>query len=177
MTANAFVDQGYEYLHEGMNDRLIKPFYNEDLLSILVKWLPKDKVIKNRPSEGEDEHKNFIEKFNFKKINVEEGIHYTNDSEKLYDKLLHEFVSEYSDLLTTLNELYQQRNFGGLSRLIHTLKGISAVIGAKDLAFSCQVLEEHIKADKLEEFPKALSQFTKQFTDVIEDLSNHGYLP
>ncbi|EDM27772.1 SENSORY TRANSDUCTION HISTIDINE KINASE [Lentisphaera araneosa HTCC2155] len=177
VTANAFVDQGYEYLHEGMNDRLIKPFYNEDLLSVLVKWLPKEKVIKNRASEGEDEHKNFIEKFNFKKINVEEGIHYTNDSEKLYDKLLHEFVNEYSDLLTTLNELYQKRNFGDLSRLIHTLKGISAVIGAKDLAFSCQVLEEHIKADKLEEFPKALSQFTKQFTDVIEDLSNHGYLP
>ncbi|MDD7987389.1 transporter substrate-binding domain-containing protein [Lentisphaera marina] len=176
VTANAFVDQGYEYLHEGMNDRLIKPFYNEDLLSILVKWLPKDKVIKDK-SVDEGEHRHFIEKFNFKKINVEEGIHYTNDSEKLYDKLLHEFISEYSELLTTLDELYHKRKFEDLSRLIHTLKGISAVIGAKDLAFSCQVLEEHIKADKLDDFPKALSHFTKQFTYVIEDLSNHGYTP
>jgi two-component system, sensor histidine kinase and response regulator len=176
VTANAFVDQGYEYLHEGMNDRLIKPFYNEDLLSILVKWLPKDKVLKNKSFEN-DEHKHFIEKFNFKKINVEEGIHYTNDSEKLYDKLLHEFITEYSELLTTLDELYHNRNFEDLSRLIHTLKGISAVIGAKDLAFSCQVLEEHIKADKLDGFPKALSHFTKQFTYVIEDLSSHGYMP
>ncbi|WDE98436.1 transporter substrate-binding domain-containing protein [Lentisphaera profundi] len=177
VTANAFVDQGYEYLHEGMNDRLVKPFYTEDLLSTLVKWLPKEKVIKNKTNEDLDEHKSFIQKFDFKKINIAEGIHYTNDSEKLYDKLLHEFITEYSDLLTVVNELYQKEMYDDLSRLIHTLKGISAVIGAKDLAFSCQVLEEYIKADKLDDFPKALSQFTRQFTGVIEDLSKHGYSP
>ena len=96
----------------------------------------------------------------------------------LLQKLLTDFVGEYANFLEHLVELNHEKKYEELNRYVHTVKGLSAVIGAKDLSYSCQVLEELVKSSEYDQkFEKCLSKLGKNFSAVMEDLANNGFEP
>lgn len=70
--------------------------------------------------------------FQFKSLDTNKALGYLGGNEKLYHKLLLDFHEQYGDFeLTDLSDEAQ-------SRALHTLKGLSANIGANELHTLCQ---------------------------------------
>jgi signal transduction histidine kinase/DNA-binding response OmpR family regulator/HPt (histidine-containing phosphotransfer) domain-containing protein len=93
-------------------------------------------------------------------VNYKKGLEYHINDEKLYQKSINNFLIKYKDL-----------NFESLSEdefkiTIHSLKGLSAMVGAMSLSKTCEKLEKDNSNELLEEFKLELNS-------VLIDLENY----
>ena len=184
VTANAFIDQGYEYLQNGMSDRLTKPFYNEDLLSVLCKWLKytqEDKYMDPQVAPIQEVVKEVsstldIHNIAFAHIDVEQGIHYTNDNEKLYCKILRDFYSDYENVNEQMLEFYKTQQKEELYRLAHTVKTLTAIIGAEKLSELSKAVEISASGDALgNELVELIENFSNLHNELRGELKQFGF--
>jgi signal transduction histidine kinase/response regulator RpfG family c-di-GMP phosphodiesterase len=184
VTANAFIDQGYEYLQEGMSDRLTKPFYNEDLLSVLCKWLKytqEDKYEDFQASQVQEKVEKVtvtkdIRSIDFTHLDVGQGIHYTNDNEKLYGKILRDFYRDYENVNEQMLEFYKTQQKEELYRLAHTVKTLTAIIGAEKLSELSKAVEVSSSGDSLEnELVELIEKFSCLHNELRAELKKFGF--
>lgn len=98
----------------GMNEHLNKPINPEQLYKICLKYIPKqDNDVKIVPK--------------FKTIDTAVGLSHMEGNEKLYFKILNGFLSRYKEL--DFSNLDEEEVY----KTVHTLKGLSASIGATSL--------------------------------------------
>ena len=123
ITANAMKEDVQKTKKAGMNEHLNKPIEVEKLYSILLEYISK----KVEVEEFESATANDLIIPDFVHINRSIGLKYSNNNKKLYLKILQNFYSDFHDL--SIERLNQEE----FKRFIHTLKGLSANIGAIDL--------------------------------------------
>ena len=123
LSANAMKEDAIKSKKIGMNEHLNKPIEIEKLYEILLKYIKK-KVVLPSNSNGVDEN---IKIPNFKNIDRELGLRHLGGKRKLYIKVLEDFRDKYEKI--DFNDL----NTSAFKREIHTLKGLSANIGAMSL--------------------------------------------
>ncbi len=122
LTANAMKEDVQRTSVAGMNEHLNKPIDVEKLYATLLKYISK-KVVQTDSVETKEE----IEIPKFKNIDIEVGLKHLVGNKKLYLKILKNFYLDYCDLnLESLDDTE-------LKRVIHTIKGLSANIGATAL--------------------------------------------
>ncbi len=155
LTANAMKEDVAKTKQAGMNGHLNKPIEVEKLYDMLLKYISKKAdicnaniVTKNKPMVP-----------NFININTEKGLSYLAGNEKLYLKILNDFYLKNKNLkLENLNE-------ESLKREIHTIKGLSASIGANNLSAIAKELE--IKFDT-----KLFGKFYIELNKVLDELKD-----
>ncbi len=140
LTANAMKDDVEKNLSAGMNEQLNKPIEVEKLYGALLKYIDKknqatgnhelkDKNQDNNTDVNADLPKDSerIELPDFININTDSGLKHLAGNKELYLKILNDFHTNYKSIkLEGLdNEEFQ--------RLTHTIKGLSANIGAESL--------------------------------------------
>jgi len=138
LTANAMKEDIEKTQSVGMNEHLNKPIDVEQLYETLLKYVCKGHHKPLRISKKTDisQIKDEIELHNFKSINTEQGIKYLAGNKKLYIKILKDFYINYKNLnLEVLSE-------DEYKRVLHTIKGLSANIGATNLKAITTKLEE-----------------------------------
>lgn len=122
LTANAMKEDIDKTVATGMNEHLSKPIVINSLYEVLLKYISKKTDIIESHSD--------IDRSDlpvFQNIDVVIGLNHFNGNKKLYFKILKEFYMEYKELdLTTLEEKV-------IPIVLHTLKGLSASIGAEAL--------------------------------------------
>jgi HPt (histidine-containing phosphotransfer) domain-containing protein len=140
-------------LKAGINEHLNKPIEVEKLYEILLRYiLPKENSLQEETQKSEID----IPKFQY--IESEKALKYLAGNRKLYLKILANFKDTYSNFqIDTIN----QEEF---KRAIHTLKGISANIGATKL---------HLKVKELDKTQNRDLIYTiyEEMKKVLEDLS------
>lgn len=151
VTAHALKDERQKCIEAGMNDYISKPVDPDLLFSALVKWIA--------GSEGKqtDEYPEYIENKE-NKYSVEEclpsaihgidlvsGLKHMSGNKKLYTELLKCFVSKYAGLPEKIRELVKDKNYEQAAMDIHTIKGISANLGAYGISTAAFELEKAIK--------------------------------
>jgi HPt (histidine-containing phosphotransfer) domain-containing protein len=114
-----------------MNEHLNKPIEVEKLYETLLKYISK-KSDTSKTIAMIDEIK--IPKFQY--IDIEKGLKYLDGNRKLYLKILNRFQNDYTNFKI---DLLNKKDF---TRVIHTLKGLSANIGAKHLHLKVQELDK-----------------------------------
>ena len=122
LTANAMKEDVDKTLAVGMNEHLNKPIEINRLYEVLLKYISK-KVDDYDPSIVGDE----IEVPEFENINVELGLNHLGNNRSLYLEILKDFYNQYKEF--TLENMEEDQ----IKMEVHTLKGLSASIGAETL--------------------------------------------
>ena len=74
----------------------------------------------------------------------------------MYGHALNAYLDELTELPGQLDALLQARDWAGTARLLHTLKGLSATVGANDMADVARHAESLVKAADAAFVPGAL---------------------
>jgi len=163
LTANAMKDDKISTKNAGMNEHLSKPIEVDKLFSILLKYISKKADTSKQISEPKED----IKLPNFINIDVKVGLSNMADNKKLYLKILNDFYANNKDL--RLEGLDDKE----LQRVAHTIKGLSANIGANSLSKVSKELEETLSKDLFDKFYNELSVVLDELKDLnINKLQN-----
>ena len=156
MTAHAMVDERQRCLDAGMNDHISKPIEVDKFFATLSRW------VRSSPSAHAPLHKapSFAELLDEQpssltqpSASIEEGALYLpgfetesalsrlGNNERLYVKLLKQFLTYYSGTEGQFYEAFDAGDTATAQRIAHTLKGLASSIGASALASESAYLE------------------------------------
>jgi len=147
LTANAMVEDREKSKQAGMNEHISKPIEVEKLYGVLLKYIT-PKVTQTFSQELPIDE---VQIPHFENIDTDLGLTHMGQNKKLYLKILQKFYDDYQDL--KLEDLKEQE----FQRTIHTLKGLSANIGATTLHEISKDLEKTNNKELLENFYKELN--------------------
>lgn len=122
LTANAMKEDVEKTLAVGMNEHLNKPIEINRLYEVLLKYVTQKVDDYDASVDGE-----VIDIPEFANINTEVGLNHLGDNKSLYIEILKDFYKQYKEF--TLDGLEDAE----IKMQIHTLKGLSASIGAETL--------------------------------------------
>ncbi len=136
MTANAMEDDRLLCIGAGMNGFLTKPIEPELLWQALIKWIPA-----RHPQKSPDE---FI--LDVAGIEFAPALRRMLGRVDLYLSTARKFCQSQKVAMTAMRDAFDVGDFETAQRLAHTLKGVSASIGAMSLSSSAEKLEQAMKA-------------------------------
>lgn len=162
MTAHAMTGDRQKSLDAGMNDHINKPVTPEKLYKILLSFIPEKKadIEKNpfsfteeliTPFSQSDQNSTPEIKTHFpplphlKGINVSNGLKRLNNKFDMLLTLLNDFKRDYEGVPASVKELLKQKDFRGIKRHAHSVKGVSAYMGADGLFKTASDLENQLK--------------------------------
>ena len=133
LTANAMKEDIEKTQQAQMNEHLNKPIEVEKLYATILKYI--SKKIDSSELRTKNEKEEIIIPA-FVNIDTNLGLSHMADNKKLYLKILHDFYTNYKEI--KLEDIKEDE----LERFAHTLKGLSANIGAMQLSGIAKELEK-----------------------------------
>jgi len=155
LTANAMKEDIEKTKKITMNEHLSKPIKIDKLHEILIKYISKKENYNKEIILDKDKENISIPKFQY--IDTSLGLLHMANNKKLYLNILNEFYTKYKNL--------QLENMDNkeLKLTLHTIKGLSANIGATNL--NKIVIELEINLDKT-----LYSKFYRELNNILNDL-------
>ncbi len=177
MTANALVGDAEKSLAAGMDGHIAKPIDPDKLHEVLARHLPvrsggKTSAVHNR--SGEDWE---IPSPCPSCIDMQRGIKMVGGSKRFYLQLLKNFLQRHGDFAEVLQRLIAEGRLEEAKREAHTLKGVTANIGAMELHHQVVALEDALEhgqptddlLERLRDSAQELFLALRQVTAVAKD--------
>jgi TMAO reductase system sensor TorS len=143
LTANAIKGDRERCLTSGMDDYLAKPFKEEQLWNVLVKWIKRESTdVIEAESKPSDSTLDIAVLDNIRRLQ-------RPGAPNLLHKVVSIFVAEGPELLKTMRGAIATGNDTALLRAVHKLKSSSANLGAVKLAELCKAMETQAQAGRL----------------------------
>jgi len=167
LTANAVVGMKEMFIKNGFNDFLSKPIDVSKLDEILDRWIPKEKIAAsdetNKPPQKET-----ISLFpDIHNVDTAKGIAMLRGNSALYMKVLSMFCKEVDEHLPYLQKTPDANTLPSFIIHIHSIKGISASIGAQKISSYAAELEAAGKAADMTFISENISYFMLQLAEVV----------
>ncbi len=189
LTANAINEAKEMFFQAGMNDFLSKPIDKVLLVSILRKWIPKEKVIERESTiikDTEIEHSSLITKVReIENLDVDLGLSYCGNILDTYKRSLKLFVKNVNKEVKNLRGFIVEEMLEQFTIGIHGLKSALLSIGREDLSEIAKNLEKESKEGNLdyckanlESFVESVLEFSNNLNSIImefngeEEISN-----
>jgi signal transduction histidine kinase/DNA-binding response OmpR family regulator len=153
LTANAMKEDVERTKKVGMNEHLNKPIEVEKLYEVLLKYISQKTNKENSLTKKSDDL--FFP--DFKTIDTKVGLSYLAGNKKIYIRMLKSFYKSTKDL--DLEKMSDEE----IDRTMHTLRGMSASIGALSLNKLVIELDDNSQRSDFD-------QFYKELNLVFEDL-------
>lgn len=131
LTANVFVEDRQRCQDAGMNAHLSKPVTSAKLVALLSQWLP-DRVFRNRENQP-CESELSIALANIPGLDVAQSWRRSMERLNDYFTLLDKFVKLHGRDMVQLRAYLAAGDHSAARSLAHNLKGISGLIGAKQV--------------------------------------------
>ncbi|MBF0274936.1 MAG: response regulator, partial [Nitrospinae bacterium] len=168
MTANAMAGDKERCLEAGMNDHVAKPIDPKALFSTLEKWIkPKNPVTAKQKTKTSEQEIIIPE---IAGIDTTAGLQRVGGNKKLYHNLLVRFHEDYASVQNEIEALIEKEDSKTAERLVHTVKGVAANIGADDIAKATAKLEAAIKAGNQDEFAQLIENVSASLNPVMQAL-------
>ena len=171
-TANALAGDREKCLDAGMDDYLPKPLNIRQMLETLVRFICNETIVVETHSEIALAP-TAVKKFNLPNIegvDLQSGLLICNNNANLYRRLLQKFINNET-FPSEFKSAYQAQDMETAERLAHTLKGVSANIGAQNLQIAAAELQELCKhAAPKDEIDKQVEQVAAELEIVINAL-------
>ena len=145
MTANAVKGAKEMYLQHGFADYISKPIFEEKMWKILERFLADkqtEAVEKKNPDGGAEENKKSLQE-RFPYLDTEQGMSVCMEDEDFYLKILKVYLKD--EMVDTLRQDYEEKDWAQYQIHVHGLKNVSANIGAMELSEQFKGLEYAIK--------------------------------
>jgi len=175
MTAHAMAGDHQKSLDAGMNDHLTKPINPEALFDALVRWIPKSdrqestSVTANLQAK---EKNTIVLPEKLPGIDLTTGLKQVRGNSKLFLKLLRDFEGDYKNITANIKTMIEAKDFESVQRTAHTIKGVSASIGASHLSEVAKDLEYGLKENENESLDRLCTRFEEEVERVIMSLSS-----
>jgi signal transduction histidine kinase/DNA-binding response OmpR family regulator len=134
MTANVYDEDRLRCLEAGMNEHLGKPVDPEQLFDLLLKWLPPrmaaaapDSAPAAPAAAGAAEAWDRLSLV--EGVDAELGLKHLNGRRESYLRLLAQYAENYAADSENLRQYWRQGRSEEATRLLHSLKGVSATLG------------------------------------------------
>lgn len=150
LTANALVSDIAKTKEAGMQEHLNKPIDVEKLFATLLKYISKKCEAKADPGKVEPKTNPDSTLPDMVHVDTRAGLSRVMGDAALYKKLLSDFANTYGALEISP----KQEDF---KRIIHTIKGLSANIGAETLSDVSKTLEDDPNVESLTAFQEQLN--------------------
>ncbi len=147
MTANAMTGDKEKCLDVGMNDYIPKPISDNNLYTVLSKWVQSDNNvildISPKPIEETDDSTPNTEpdlsKLNG--LNIDKALENVASNQSLLIKLLKDFYEKYAKSSDKIRRVIKAGDYETAQIISHTIKGLGGTFGADTLAIAAKELE------------------------------------
>ena len=166
LTAHALLGDREKSLRAGMNDHLSKPIDPGQLLEVLAKWLRSDPHAAQTVEGDRAASPASLLEY----VDVSWGLERTGGNYPLFRMLLQQFLDDHEDTVRELEKLLLDNDMESARRLVHTIHGVTATIGARKLERATEALEHALVHNDEEGLRLVVEEFRRNFAWVIADL-------
>ena len=173
MTANAMLEDVEKSITAGMQAHISKPVDPQKLFQILSQYLQKSSRNKQTVDPSDNHFANWPD--HVPGLDIRQGVKQVGGNEQLYQKLLKEFLINHRHSAQSLQQALQNHELDKAARIAHTLKGVSANIGASELHRVAErintLLEENqaIDTHTLHEFDHACNELCASLQTLVDN--------
>jgi CheY-like chemotaxis protein len=173
MTANAMQGDRDRCLAAGMNDHVAKPIEPEDLWKALLKWI-KPRHLPSTPELGNKTVDDLSFLPGIEGLDSFNGLRRVLGKKPLYLSMLRKFVTGQKSAVAEISGALQENSWEGAERLVHTLKGVAASIGATAVASLATQLESELRERQSRpQIEDRLQQLAVPLDHLIGQLERH----
>jgi len=165
MTASAFQEDKQNCLEAGMDDYISKPIRIEQVQQMLQKWAKNIPAIPSAVTEPSlvPEVTSLIDR------SVIAELEELNPS--LPQKMAKRFLEDDApNAIAQLKQAVAEQNASAMRKCAHSLKGSSALMGAKALSELCLQIEIQGKADDFQNIEELLAELDNQYQQLEQEL-------
>lgn len=176
MTAHATTEERERCLDAGMNDHISKPIDPSLLYETLSRFYKQAESaqtveIQKLPAKGKESD----EIPNIEGLDTKDGLTRVAGNQKLYLKLLRQFVDQQASAPQLIAEALASKDFLTAERHAHTVKGVAGNLGAREIQQVASTLEKLINSkaattvldDTLHKLESVLSGFVGRLKAVL----------
>ncbi|WP_051013527.1 ATP-binding protein [Pararhodospirillum photometricum] len=172
MTANALRSQQEECLDASMNDFVGKPFDPADLYTVLLKWVTGEGAVEQQGLHDVlvDHHAEIHFLGAIDGLDVRAGLRHMSGMRKLYLSALTQFIEQNQDTIDLFRGYLLLGDTQAIYDLAHSLKGVSATLGATSIHDAVVALERVARGDNLEGCRSLADPFENALTRLLATL-------
>jgi len=164
MTANALQGDRELCLEAGMNDYVSKPIEPQKLIEALERWLPVERIHSKSGDKFDDAHQNKpLPEDNRSIFDREALLNRLMGDEELIRDVIATYIQEIPSLVSQLKTSLAAGDVKTSERLVHTIKGSSANLGAEALRGVAANLEKFTKSGELDLVKAGIDSLEKEF--------------
>jgi two-component system sensor histidine kinase/response regulator len=173
MTAHAMLDEQNHCMEAGMDDFLSKPIEPPVLFSKLAQWLREARPLyRSRlavPVVSKEPLPSTLPK-SLPGISIAAGLHYCNDKEEFYLRMLREFMASKHGEGIALRQKIMEEAGEHAVRMAHSMKSVAGAIGAMQLSQVSAQLEHALRDGQKDVLPVLLERFEAALGEVTDGL-------
>lgn len=160
MTANAMASDRAACLEAGMNDHVGKPFDLPHLVEVLLKFVRSP----TRPTQADNAVEMTQTLPTTSTLDVDGALARLGGNVELYRSILRTYLGDIVSLPDQLAAFLSAGDLVGANRLLHTIKGLSATVGANHMAEAAKTVESSLRQADTKQHPQLLVNFRKAVT-------------
>lgn len=177
-TANAVAGVRESYMKEGFDDYIAKPIETYDLENILIRWIPKQKLI---PAAGSQRIKKETSSQNVPNsetsvsgdlLDLRSGLLYAGGNEESYGEVLRSFFQGSEKSLRNIKQAFEDKNWKLFATETHAVKGLAKGIGAVKLSEVSVKMESAGKRGDENYIAKNFDRYVRHYTATLENIEH-----
>jgi PAS domain S-box-containing protein len=168
MTANAMAGDRQRCLDAGMNDHVAKPIDVKDFCAMLLRWIPPRPAVAIPAGAPGPTPRELVDAPQWRALldvpglDVAQGLRFAAGRPALYLSVLGKFADSQREFSKRLAEALATHDLATAERLAHTLKGVTAQIGAEAVRELAERLEAELRDASGEDLRPELQVQTQQ---------------